>query len=194
MRDLGDLQRPDLLRRGVVLEAVTVAWNLVEGIVAVAAGTMAHSVALVAFGVDSFIETTTAFIVGWRLREEYRGRSPAGAEDIERRATRIAGALLLMLAAYIVFDAGARLVGLGEDARGSRLGIGLTALSLIVMPLLARAKLRVAARLGSRALRADAYETIACAWLSLTTLAGLGLNATLGWSWADPLAALLLFH
>ena len=104
----------------------------------------------------------------------------------------MAGTLLLLLAVYIVVDAGRRLLGFGAEAERSILGIALTAVSLVVMPFLGWAKLRTARRLGSGALRADAYETIACAWLSLTTLAGLVLNATLGWWWADPLAALCL--
>ena len=100
--------------------------------------------------------------------------------------------VLPVLAGYIVIDAGRRLLGFGAEAQKSWVGIALTAVSLIVMPLLGWAKLRTAAGLRSRALRADAYETIACAWLSLTTLAGLALNALFGWWWADPLAALIL--
>jgi divalent metal cation (Fe/Co/Zn/Cd) transporter len=99
---------------------------------------------------------------------------------------------LLGLAAYIVADAGRRLVGYGAEAQESRLGMALTAISLVVMPLLGRAKLRTAVALKSGALRADAYETLTYAWLSLTTLAGLVLNAALGWWWADPLAALVV--
>jgi divalent metal cation (Fe/Co/Zn/Cd) transporter len=106
-------------------------------------------------------------------------------------AARGAGALLLALAAYLVADA-ARRLATGDRPSASFIGIGLTALSLVVMPLLARAKLRAAAALGSRALRADAHETLVCAWLSFTTLAGLALNAALGWWWADPLAALAM--
>jgi cation diffusion facilitator family transporter len=181
-----------LLRQGYLLELATIAWNIVEGIVAVTAGAQAHSVALVAFGIDSFIETASAAVVGWRLRDELRGRSAEHAERVERRAARIAGALLMLLALYIVVDAIARLLGFGEHAGGSRLGMAITALSLLVMPALAYAKLRVSRALNSRALRADAYETITCTWLSVTTLSGLVLNAAFGWWWADPLAALIL--
>jgi divalent metal cation (Fe/Co/Zn/Cd) transporter len=181
------------LRRGVRLEAVTVGWKVLEGIVAVAAGVLASSVALVGFGVDSFVETASGLVVGWRLRAEQIGRpDPERAEVLEHRAGRIAGALLLALAAFIAVDAIRRIAGLGEPPRESPVGIALTAISLAVMPLLGWAKLRTAAALGSRALRADAYETITCAWLSLSTLAGLGLNAALGWWWADPLAALVI--
>ena len=170
---------------------LTVAWNVVEGVVAVIAGSVAGSVALVGFGVDSFIETASAAVVGWRLRAELQGGA-RDVERIERIAARVAGALLLALAAYLVWDAGRRLIGFGGEAQESRLGIAVTALSLVAMPLLAWAKLRVASPLQSAALRADAYETVTCAWLSLTTLIGLALNVWLGWSWADPMAALLL--
>jgi len=169
-----------------------VAWNLLGGILSIAAGAVAGSVALIGFGVDSFVEAASAIVVGWRVAVELRGRSPQRAEQVERRASRFAGGLLLALALYIVVEAARRLLGFGREAEPSALGIVLTALSLVVMPLLGWAKLRTAAVLASGALRADAYETIACAWLSLTTLAGLGLNAGLGWWWADPLAALLL--
>jgi divalent metal cation (Fe/Co/Zn/Cd) transporter len=110
---------------------------------------------------------------------------------VERRASRGAGFLLLALGVYIVTDS-ARLLLTSNRPESSPVGIVVTALSLIVMPLLARAKLAVAASLGSRALRADAHETIVCAWLSATTLLGLGLNAVLGWWWADPVAALAM--
>ena len=184
--------REALLRRGYLLALATVAWNIFEGVVAILAGTRAQSVALVGFGVDSFIETASGLVVGWRLRQELIGGPGGDAEAVERKASRIAGGLLLLLALYIVVDAGRRLAGFGERAEGSVLGIALTAVSLALMPLLGRAKLRTAEGLKSRALRADAFETIACAWLSLTTLAGLVANAALGWWWADPLAAFAL--
>jgi cation diffusion facilitator family transporter len=186
------MDRSSLLRRGVRLEIFTVAWNILEGVVATTAGVLAGSVALVGFGIDSFIETTSAVVVGYRLRREHRGASPEETERIERLASRIAGGLLLALALYILVDAARRLLGYGEEAGESFVGIGLTALSLVVMPVLGRMKLRTAKELGSRALRADAFETIACAWLSLTTLVGLSLNAAFGLRWADPAAALIL--
>lgn len=187
-----DLLRQSLLRRGLLLEGLTVGWNIIEGVVAVAAGISAGSVALVSFGIDSFIETASAAVVGRRLLLEFRGGTPEGANKSEERARRAAGALLLLLAIYIVGDAGRRLLGFGDVATESLLGIAVTSLSLVVMPLLAWAKLRTATALESRALRADAYETVTCTWLSFATLGGLVLNATLGWAWADPLAALLL--
>ena len=184
--------RPTLLARGVRLEGALIVWNIAEGIIAVAAGLVASSVALIAFGVDSFIEVTSAAVVLWRLRAELRGHRPERAEQRERTAARIAGGLLFVLAGYIVVDAGRRLLGFGEAAGESLPGIALTAASLVAMPLFGWAKLRTARQLNSGALRADAYETIACAWLSAATLLGLALNATLGWAWADPAAALLI--
>jgi divalent metal cation (Fe/Co/Zn/Cd) transporter len=185
--------REQRLRRAVWLEVATVTWNAIEGILAVGAGVLASSVALIGFGVDSFVETTSGAIVGWRLRAELVGQlDKEQAELLERRAGRIAGALLLGLSVYIVVDAGRRLFGFGSVAEESRLGIVLTAISMIVMPVLGWAKLRTAVALDSGALRADAYETITCAWLSLSTFIGLVLNAAFGWWWADPLAALAI--
>src|SRR6266487_10521 len=181
--------RAVLLRRGAALEVLTVSYNAVEGIVAIAAGVAAGSVALTGFGIDSVIEVTSGVLLWWRLRAEL-GTARVGPA-VEALAARWAGILFLGLAVYIVAESGRRLLT-GDRPGESVVGITLTALSLIVMPLLARAKLRVAASLGSRALRADAHETIVCAWLSATTLLGLGLNALLGWWWADPVAALAM--
>ncbi len=135
------------------------------------------------------IEVTSGVLLWWRLRAEL-GSAPLGP-TVERRAARGAGFLLLALGVYIAIDS-AKLLLTGSRPESSPVGMVLTVLSLIVMPLLARAKLGVAASLGSRALRADAHETIVCAWLSATTLLGLGLNAVLGWWWADPVAALAM--
>jgi divalent metal cation (Fe/Co/Zn/Cd) transporter len=181
--------RSDLLRRGVVLEGVTVGYNAFEGVIAIAAGLAAGSVALTGFGIDSVIEVTSGVVLWWRLRAEL-GSSELGPA-VEARATRWAGALLLALAGYLVIESGRRLIT-GDRPSESVVGIVLMILSLIVMPLLARAKLRTARALDSRALRADAHETIVCAWLSFTTLLGLALNAALGWWWADPVAALAM--
>jgi divalent metal cation (Fe/Co/Zn/Cd) transporter len=191
----GQEAEPDrrvLVRRGFHLSLFTVLWNVCEGVLAVAAGMMAGSVALLGFGMDSFIETISGVVVSWRFAVEMGERSRSRAEKAELRASRLAGVLLLALAAYLVFDAARRLFGAGKEPAPSFLGIGLTIVSLIVMPVLAKAKLRVAGGLQSRALRADAYETITCSWLSATTLGGLILNAFLGWWWADPVAALAL--
>ncbi|MFQ5767642.1 MAG: cation diffusion facilitator family transporter [Acidobacteriota bacterium] len=184
--------RSRLLHRAWALAAGTFVWNALEGVISVVAGVTAGSVALIAFGIDSFVETASAAVAAWRVREEQKGKSSEDTEDLERKASRIAGTLLLMLSVYITIDASRRLLGFGSQAEESFLGLALTAISLIVMPAVGWAKLRTARALKSRALRADAYETIACAWLSFTTLLGLALNAFLGWWWADPLAALVL--
>ena len=179
--------RAALLRRGIALEGLTVGYNAVEGLIAIIAGLAAGSVALTGFGVDSVIEVTSGVLLWWRLRAEL-GSAPLGPA-VEARAARWAGILLLGLGLYLVVESARRLVTQDRPDE-SVVGIGLMAASLVVMPLLARAKLRTARALDSRALRADAHETIVCAWLSLTTLCGLALNAAFGWWWADPLAAL----
>lgn len=181
-----------LLRKGLKLTVFTVAWNIIEGLVAIGAGILANSVALISFGVDSFVETTSAIAVSWRLADELKHQSSKRAESVEKLTAKITGIILLLLAVYIVIDAGRRLLGFGEEASKSFIGIALTALSVIMIPIVAKAKLKVADSIGSGSLRADAIETIACTWLSITTLIGLSLNALLGWSWADPLAALLI--
>lgn len=184
-----DLARVAALRTGLTLAGVTVAYNALEGLIAILAGVVAGSVALTGFGVDSVIEVTSGGVVWWRLRAEL-GSAPLGAAA-EARAARLAGALLLALGAYLVVESGRRLLT-GDRPEESVIGIVLMAVSLVVMPILARAKLGIARALDSRALRADAHETIVCAWLSLTTLIGLALNAVLGWWWADPVAALAM--
>lgn len=186
------MERPKLVRRGFRLAVFTVSWNILEGVIAVLSGLFAGSVALVGFGIDSFVESASGVVVGWRFARELKGGAGEQAEKAERWASRIAGALLLILALYILVDSFRILLGFGQEPRPSLPGIVLTLLSLIIMPVLARAKIKTAASLGSKALRADAYETIACAWLSATTLAGLALNALFGWWWADPVAALVL--
>jgi divalent metal cation (Fe/Co/Zn/Cd) transporter len=186
------LLRAGHLKTGVWLAGMTIAWNLAEGVIAIGAGAAAHSIALVAFGMDSFIETTSGALVGWRLLRELRGDSGNDSSRIEQRTSRAAGGLLLLLAAYIVIDAGLRLFGYTAEPRSSVLGIIVTAAALVIMPILGWFKLRAARFLRSRALRADAFETIACAGLSATTLAGLAMNAALGWTWTDPVAALVL--
>ncbi len=184
--------RANLIWRGLRLALFTVIWNVLEGAIAVASGIAAGSIALIGFGIDSFIETASAVVVGWRFSYEMRGKPQAQTERAEAWSARIAGALLLALAFYILMDSSLRLMGIGHEPEPSMVGIALTAVSLAVMPILGRAKLRIAERLDSKALRADAYESITCAWLSATTLAGLAVNAVSGWWWADPLAALVL--
>lgn len=178
-----------LRRRGLALAGLTIAWNVVEGIVAVAAGVAAGSIALVGFGFDSTVEVLSAWVVLWQFRAELRGGYD---EARERRALRLIGVTFFVLAAYVSFEAVRDLFFLDAQAHESTIGIALAALSLLVMPVLAWAKKRTAARLGSPTLRADATETLLCTWLSLTLLVGLVLNATVNWWWADPVAALVI--
>jgi len=179
------VSRADSLRRGRVLEYLTLAWNLVEAVVAVGSGILAGSTALVGFGVDSVIESFSGAVLLWRLRE---GDGGEGREEI---AIRMVGISFLLLAAWVAWDALSSLLN-REAPEESLIGIGLAALSLIVMPVLARAKRKVAVDLGSRALEADSRQTDLCAYLSAILLAGLGLNALFGWWWADPVAGLVM--
>lgn len=188
-RERNAASRGERLRRALGLEYLTVGWNVVEGVVAVSAAVLAGSVALLGFGIDSFVESASGAVLVWRLRAERRGLDPAQVERLDARAHKLVGASLLLLAAYVAVEAGLALWG-REEPRPSLVGIALTVVSLAVMQWLARAKRRAARDLGSRALAADAFQTSACFWLSLVTLAGLGLNAAFAWWWADPVAAL----
>lgn len=180
--------RPVLLRRARGLEIFTVAWNSLEGLIAVALGIGAGSIALIGFGVDSVIETSSGVVLLWRLQGH---RDATDADTAERRALRLVGVSLLILAVYVAGDALLSLLR-RTAPEASLPGIVLAAVSLVVMPLLARSKRRVAAQLDSEALQADAVQTIICAYLSMILLAGLALNARWGWWWADPLAALAM--
>jgi divalent metal cation (Fe/Co/Zn/Cd) transporter len=181
--------RRDLLRRGLRLEYLTVGWNVIEGLVSVAAALAAGSVALLGFGIDSFVETTSGLVLIWRLRAERHARDPEDIERLDRRAHKLVALSLLLLAAYVAFDATKALIT-RDKPQPTMAGMAITSLSLAVMWWLARAKRRTARGLASRALEADSFQTTACFWLSLITLAGIGLNAALGWWWADPVAAL----
>jgi divalent metal cation (Fe/Co/Zn/Cd) transporter len=182
-------RRDHLVRRGLWLAALTITWNVIEAAVAISAGLAAGSLALVAFGFDSIIEVLSAWVVVWQFRGELRGGYD---EDRERKALKAIAVTFFVLATYVVLEAGRDLFLADGDADASAVGIVLAALSLAVMPTLALAKRRTAAALGSPTLRADAQETLLCAWLSAALLAGLALNAALGWWWADPLAALAI--
>ena len=184
--------RPSLLRRAVRLEQLTVGWNIVEGLVAVGAGVAAGSVALIGFGVDSAVETMSGAVLLWRLSSEARGTlNEEAVERVERRAERLVGIAFLLLGAYVAVDAVLTLVR-GERPEASPVGIALTAVSIAVMIWLAGQKRRAGEVLGSRALVADSRQTAACWYLSVTTLAGLALNAVVGWWWADPFAGLVI--
>src|SRR5688500_10641026 len=175
------------LRRGRMLEYLTIVWNLLEGLISVAAGLLAGSVALVGFGVDSFIESASGGAVLWRLHVDH----PEKRERSERMALKLVGVGFVLLAAYVTFDAVKAIIN-REPPEATFLGIGIAALSLVVMPLLARSKRRVAKDLHSHAMEADARQTDICTYLSAILLGGLLLNALFGWWWADPVAALVM--
>lgn len=177
------MDRDGQLRRGVSLEWLTLGYNSLEALIALVAGVIAGSVALVGFGLDSVIEVTSGATLLWRLR--------ADSERSERIALKVVGICFLALAVYVAFEAFETLL-LGIAPKRSIAGILLAIASLIVMPMLARAKRRVAGHIGSAALTADAMQTQLCAYLSAILLAGLALNAMLGWWWADPVAALAM--
>jgi divalent metal cation (Fe/Co/Zn/Cd) transporter len=177
--------RQGALRRGRRLEYLTLGWNLLEAVVSIAAGLRAGSTALVGFGVDSLIESTSGAALLWRLG------GGEGGEARERTALRLVGVSFLVLAAYVAYEAADALLH-REPPEVSGVGMAIAGLSLLVMPLLARTKRRVAEEVGSRALHADSRQTDLCAYLSAILLGGLALNALLGWWWADPVAALVM--
>ncbi|MDQ3642452.1 MAG: cation transporter [Actinomycetota bacterium] len=170
------------------MNRLTIGWNVAEGVVAVIAGTMAGSVSLVGFGLDSGIEVSAAVILAWRLGKE---KSPGCMADFDRRATRLIAVSFAVLAAYVGVESIRDLIG-RQGPEASIVGIILAAVSLMVMPLLAGAKRRLAPALGSRAAASEANQTSLCALLSAVLLVGLDLNAVLGWWWADPFAGLLI--
>jgi divalent metal cation (Fe/Co/Zn/Cd) transporter len=181
-------ERANLVRRGRRLEYFTIAWNSLEGLVAILSGLIAGSIALVGFGFDSLIEVTSGAALLWRLsidtNEEKR-------ERIEAVTLRIVGACFIALALYVSYDSITSLLR-REAPERSVPGIILAAVSLVAMPLLARAKRRVAKGINSGAMFADARQTDFCVYLSAILLGGLLLNALLGWWWADPIAAIVM--
>ncbi|MBM3723503.1 MAG: hypothetical protein FJW50_04135 [Actinobacteria bacterium] len=178
--------RSQAVTRAIRLNRITIGYNVVEAVVALAAGISAASISLIGFGLDSVIEATGALIITWRLAQEKRTgcKQPA-----DRRATKLIAISFFALAAYVAWHAVTDLVT-GERPSASWIGIVIAAGSLIVMPWLARQKRKVAIELGSRAQRAEASQTMLCAWLSAVLLVGLGANALMGWWWADPVAAI----
>lgn len=180
------ISRPAAVSRARVLNAATIGWNGIEGVIAVAAGIAAGSVSLVGFGFDSAIEVSAAVILAWRLRQE---RKDGCTQDADSRATKAIAISFGVLAAYVLFEAGRDLVGRSEP-EASVPGVVLAALSLAVMPFLARAKRRLAPVLGSAAAVADAAQTNLCALMSGVVLVGLTANWLLGWWWADPVAGI----
>jgi divalent metal cation (Fe/Co/Zn/Cd) transporter len=183
--------RPALLQRALRLEYLTVGWNIVEGVIAIAAAMASGSVALLGFGIDSFVESASGSVMIWRLHAERRTADEARIEQVERRAQKLVAGSLVLLAAYIAWDSITSLLG-DERPEPSPVGILLAIASLTAMWWLARQKRRVGIALGSRAMSADAFQTDACFWLSLFLLIGIGANALFGFWWADPLAALAM--
>jgi divalent metal cation (Fe/Co/Zn/Cd) transporter len=183
--------RPALLRRALRLEYLTVGWNVVEGVIAIAAAMASGSVALLGFGIDSFVESASGSVMIWRLRAERNADEDdeERIEHVERRAQKLVAGSLVLLAVYIAWDSITSLLA-NERPEPSLVGILLAIASLSVMWWLAREKRRVGTALGSRAMTADAFQTDACVWLSLFLLVGIGANSLFGWWWADPLAAL----
>lgn len=182
------LSREALVRRGKALEYFTIVWNSLEGMVAVVAGMFAGSISLVGFGIDSFIEVISGAALLWRI---YADAQEVRRERLERIALRIVGTCFLALAAYVGYEAASHLVRKNAPEQ-SIFGIIVACLSLVVMPLLSRAKARLASQMSSAAMNADAKQTEFCVYLSVILLGGLLLNALLGLWWADPVAGLMM--
>jgi divalent metal cation (Fe/Co/Zn/Cd) transporter len=181
---------PRLHRWAWALTALTIGWNSLEAVIAIVSGWLAGSIALVGFGLDSVVEVSSALVIAWRLARH--SSDHAANERAEQRAVRLIAFSFVAIAVYVGYDSVTTLLGIGEKPEHSAIGLALVALSLIVMPALAWAKRRVAAGLGSVALKADAAETQLCTYLSAVVLLGLAANSLLGWWWMDPIAALLV--
>ena len=182
------LNRQDLVRQGRRLEYFTVAWNTLEALVSIVAGWAAGSVSLMGFGLDSLIEVMSGAALLWRLHHDL---NPSRREQAERTTFRIVGWCLVALALYILCESGVMLVRHGAPETSTP-GIVVAAASVVVMPVLARAKRRVAAGIGSSAMKTDSRQADFCASLSAILLGGLLLNAFLNWWWADPVAGLVM--
>ena len=177
-----------LRRTALILVAAGLAWNLVEAAVALWAGLHAGSVAILAFGLDSIIELFAGGVLVWRLTAE---KEEDGAE---RRAQRLIGLTFFLLAAYVVLHSGANILGLLPEPEPSLAGIVIVSASAVVMAVLYVGKMRIATKMQSRSLRAEAMETLFCDLQDLTILVGIGLNSLFSWWWADPVSALLLVY
>lgn len=184
----GVIERTALIKRGRYLEYFTIGYNSLEGLIALGAGVVASSIALVGFGFDSLIEVTSGAVLLWRL---YADVDEARRERVEAISLRVVGICFIVLALYVTQDSVWSLLK-REAPDESLVGIILAAVSLVVMPLLVRAKRKVARGINSGALMADSKQTELCTYLSAILLGGLLLNAVLGWWWADPVAALIM--
>jgi len=188
MAESAVISRAAIVRRGRRLEYFTIAWNTLEGLVAILAGVIAGSISLVGFGIDSFIEVVSGAALMWRMAVDADIRQ---RERNERRALRVVGLCFVGLAVYITYESITDLLQKRAPEQ-SFPGIILASISLIVMPLLSRAKHKVGSKLGSAAMHADARQTEFCTYLSAILLGGLVMNATFGLWWADPAAALVM--
>jgi divalent metal cation (Fe/Co/Zn/Cd) transporter len=188
VRATGTTNREVYVRRGERLEYFTIGYNTLEGVTSIVAGLIARSVSLVGFGLDSLIEVTSGAALLWRLHHDL---DLSRREQVERAALRTVGACFIALALYILYESGSMLIRHVPPKR-SIFGIVIAAISVIVMPLLARAKRRVARQIGSGAMHADSKQADFCSCLSATLLVGLLLNAMLGWWWMDPAAGLVM--
>jgi divalent metal cation (Fe/Co/Zn/Cd) transporter len=180
----------NLRRKALFLSWFTVGYNLLEGVLSIIAGAIAGSVALVGFGLDSFVESLSGGIMIWRLR---KGDTFTMEEEErkEHRALTLIGWTFFLFAAYVFFESGEKLI-LREAPEPSLFGIAIAAVSSMVMPVLYVQKLRTGIALGLRSLIADSKETLACVYLSLSLITGLGLNYLFGWWWADPVTGILI--
>ena len=183
------LESDNLRRTALVLVLAGLAWNLVEAVVAFWAGTQAGSVAMLAYGLDSIVELLAGGVLVWRLRTEWDEEE---AEAAERKAQRLVGLSFFLLAVYVVLHSGVNLLGWLPEPEPSLAGVAIVVASGVVMTGLYVAKMRVATRMQSRALRAEAMESLFCDLQDVTILVGLGLNSLFSWWWADPVAALTL--
>jgi divalent metal cation (Fe/Co/Zn/Cd) transporter len=181
---VSDADRRRLGRRAQMLAGASVAYNVVEAVIAIAAGVVAGSVALVGFGLDSVVEVSSGLVILWQFRHPL-------PESRERTALRLMALSFFGLAAYVATES-VRALATGSEPDASPVGIGLATASLVVMPFLSWAQRRTGRALGSSAVVADSTQTLLCTYLSAVLLVGLVLNATVGWSWADPLAGLVI--
>lgn len=177
-------RRAQLGRRARLLAAASVIYNGIEAVIAISAGLVAGSIALIGFGLDSVVEVSSGLIILWQFRHPM-------PESRERRALKLMALSFFGLAAYVTYES-ARALVVGHESAASPVGMGLAAASLVIMPFLSWAQRRTGRSLGSNAVVADSTQTLLCTYLSGVLLLGLVLNATLGWSWADPVAGLVI--
>lgn len=185
-----NLEKTKLIKKALIAEWFLIIYNILEALASVGVGIIAKSIALVGFGLDSVIEVSAALILVWRL--SHRGTEEEESAK-EKKALKFIGYTFFLLAIYVLYESGGKLIR-HEHPEATIIGIIIAALSLLIMPGLGLLKLNIAKQLGSRALRADAMETIICSYLSFTLLIGLGLNALFGWWWADPVAGLVMIY